>query len=65
MLRKIDGTATVIGKVVINRRTGDIWGFPTGNDSPYPITPTKKEPPVSRPMYLGRFDFSATAAPPE
>jgi hypothetical protein len=64
MLRKLDGTATVMGKVVINKRTGDIWGFPTGNESPYPITPTKKEPPISKPMYLGQFDFAATAVAP-
>jgi hypothetical protein len=65
MLRKLDGSTTVLGKVVINRRTGDIWGFPTGNESPYPLTPTRKEPPVSRPMYLGKFDFSAVGRVPE
>jgi hypothetical protein len=63
MLRNLDGTATVLGKVVINRQTGDIWGFPTGNESPYPLTPTRKEPPVSKPMYLGKFDFSAMGQP--
>lgn len=59
MLRKLDGTATVLGKVVIDKRTGDIWGFPTGNELPYPMSTTKREPPVSKPMYLGRFEFSA------
>jgi hypothetical protein len=65
VLRKLDGTATVLGKVVINRQTGDIWGFPTGNESPYPVTPTRKEPPVSKPIYLGRFDFQAMDRSPE
>jgi hypothetical protein len=44
------------GKMVIHLRTGDVWGFPrivaTG-----PIDINK--PPLSKPPYLGRFDFSA------
>jgi hypothetical protein len=57
-LRKPDGTAQLIGKMVVNRRTGEIWGFPTLADSPYPINTVNSEPPVSSPMYLGKFDFS-------
>jgi hypothetical protein len=57
-LRKPDGTAQLPGKLVVDRRTGDIWGFPTFMDSPYPIINTSTDPPVSKPIYLGKFDFS-------
>ena len=36
-LRKPDGTAQLVGKVVINRRTGEVWGFPTLAEQPYPV----------------------------
>ncbi len=36
MLRKPDDGAQIQGKVVIDKRTGDIWGFPTG---PIRLTP--------------------------
>ena len=58
VLRKPDGTAQAYGKVVIDLRTGDIWGFPTLEGVPYPVDRTKHDPPVSEPMYLGKFDFS-------
>ena len=49
------------GKMVIDLRTGDVWGFPrivtTG-----PIDINK--PPMSKPAYLGRFDFSAMKGVP-
>jgi hypothetical protein len=59
LLRNADGTRQVLGKVVVNLETGDIWGFPTGQKAPFPVDPTRDTPPVSSPMYLGRFDFSA------
>src|SRR5581483_2811215 len=35
------------------------WGFPTGSSLPYPITNVMRaEPPVSSPIYLGKFDFA-------
>jgi len=58
VLRKPDGTAQMQGKVFIDLRTGDIWGFPTLSDLPYPVNPTKTEPQVSAPIYLGKFDLS-------
>lgn len=58
MLRKPDGMAQVKGKVVIDRVTGEVWGFPTLVDGPYPVDQTKTTPPVSHPMYLGQFAFS-------
>ncbi len=58
MIRKPDGTAQVYGKVVIDMRSGDIWGFPTLTQGPYPVDTAKNTPPKSYPMYLGKFMFS-------
>jgi hypothetical protein len=58
MLRKPDGTAQVYGKMVIDMRTGDIWGFPTLTQSPYPIDSAQTTPPKSSPIYLGKFLFN-------
>ncbi len=57
MLRKPDGTAQVYGKVAIDMRSGDIWGFPTLAQGPYPVDTGKTTPPKSYPMYLGKFMF--------
>ena len=59
MLKKPDGSAQVHGKMVVDLRTGDIWGFPTVVPGPYPSDATKTTPPVSKPMYMGKFEFSA------
>ena len=56
-IRKPDGTQQVEGKVMIDMRNGDIWGFPTLSATPYPVDVTRTQPPVSDPMYLGRFNF--------
>jgi len=58
MLRKPDGTQQVEGKVVIDLRNGNVWGFPTLSGAPYPVDTTRSEPPVSTPMYLGKFDLT-------
>jgi hypothetical protein len=60
-LRKPNGMEQVEGKVVIDMRNGDIWGFPTVSALPYPVDPSRSEPPISTPMYLGKFDFSKVA----
>ncbi len=40
-------------------RDGNIWGFPTLSSLPYPMSNTMGDkPPVSTPMYLGKFDLS-------
>jgi hypothetical protein len=57
-VRKPDGTQQEQGKVVIDLKNGDIWGFPTLSGTPYPVDPTRSKPPVSSPIYLGQFDFS-------
>jgi len=59
MLRKPDGSRQVKGKVVIDLRSGEAWGFPTLSGAPYPVDPTTSQPPVSQAMYLGQFDFSS------
>ena len=58
MIRKPDGTAQFYGKMVIDMRNGDIWGFPTLSQSPYPIDSAQTKPPKSSPTYLGKFMFS-------
>lgn len=47
------------GKVMIDRRTGDVWGFPTASGAPYPVVAASKEPPVSKAIHLGRFDLAS------
>ena len=61
-IRKPDGTAQMYGKVVIDMRNGDIWGFPTLTQSPYPVDNTSTKPPKSHPIYLGKFLFSEIRA---
>jgi hypothetical protein len=56
-LRKPDGSAQLYGKVVIDMRNGDVWGFPTVSQTPYPLDPVQSKPPKSSPMYLGKFMF--------
>lgn len=58
MLRKPDGSAQMYGKIMIDMRTGDIWGFPTLVEGPYPVDAGKSDPPKSHPMYLGKFVLS-------
>ena len=58
-LRAPDVSTQVQGKVVIDLSNGKVWGFPTLNSAPYPIDVTTTTPPVSRPVYPGRFDFAA------
>lgn len=57
-IRRPDGGEQVQGKVFIDLRNGDVWGFPTLSGAPYPVDLTSPQPPVSTPMYLGKFDFS-------
>jgi hypothetical protein len=49
--------------VVIDRLTGDIYGFPTLEEVPYPVDRGNTKPPVSEPMYLGRFDLAKMKPP--
>lgn len=56
-IRKPDGSAQMYGKVIIDMRNGDVWGFPTVSQTPYPLDPVQSKPPKSHPMYLGKFMF--------
>ncbi len=61
-IRNLNGGIPGDGKIVINMSTGDVWGFPThGAGAPYPVDSLNlnDRPPVSRPVYLGKFDFTA------
>ncbi|WP_158944909.1 hypothetical protein [Granulicella sp. S190] len=63
MLRYPEGSGTtgqVFGKVVIDLRSGKIWGFPTGSTDPYPSYPLDNKPSVSKPFALGRYAFEDT-----
>jgi hypothetical protein len=59
MLRSPDVMRQQLGKVVVDLHSGNIWGFPTGSDAPYPIAATGNTPPVSKPYLLGHFDLDA------
>ena len=60
MLRTPDGTTQVFGKVMVDMRTGKIWGFPTNAPHSYPSNGLQNKPPTSRPFELGRFAFEDT-----
>jgi hypothetical protein len=60
LLRAPDGSMQVYGKVVVDMRTGKVWGFPTNAPQSYPSSGLQNKPPVSRPFELGRFAFEDT-----
>jgi hypothetical protein len=60
MLRNPDGSGQVYGKVMVDLRSGKIWGFPTGSLDPYPSYVMDSKPPTSRPFVLGKFAFEDT-----
>ncbi len=60
MLRAPDGSRQVYGKVMVDLRNGNVWGFPTLTPDPYPSNPTDTKPTTSRPFLLGRFALEDT-----
>lgn len=62
-IRPVEGLGQTQGKVMIDLRTGDVWGFPTESFAPYPALSGNHETPVSKPIYMGRFDFDAMKRP--
>lgn len=64
MLRAPDGSKQVYGRVVIDMRTGQVWGFPTNTLDTYPVNPVDTKPQVSHPFPLGRFAFDETVSKP-
>ena len=57
MLRIPEG-GQVLGRVAINLRTGNVWGFPTSSSDPYPTSPLDGKPQVSHAVALGKFALS-------
>jgi hypothetical protein len=55
MLRAPDNRRQVLGKVVVDLRTGRIWGFPTNGPQPYPMNTVTSRIEVSQPFEIGRF----------
>lgn len=55
MLRAPDGSRSVMGKVVVDLRTGNVWGFPTLQQDPYPVPGIDSNTPVSHPFLIGKF----------
>ena len=57
MLKSSDGSKQLYGRMVVDLRTGKIWGFPTYTTDPYPFNPMNSKPQTSEPFELGRFAF--------
>ncbi len=57
-LRAPDGSQQVLGKVVIDLRNGNVWGFPTLGPAPYPTNGIQTAPQTSHPFLLGKFALS-------
>lgn len=47
-----DTRSEVPGKLVIDLKTGEAWGFPM-------IFSNVNKPPISKPIYIGKYDFAA------
>jgi hypothetical protein len=62
MLRAPDGSRQVLGKVFIDLANGNVWGYPTTVDQPYPVDVMNSKPPTSKPFLLGRFDLTGMNA---
>jgi hypothetical protein len=57
MLRAPDASKQVYGRVMVDMRNGNVWGFPTLSTDVYPTNQLDPKPPVSRPFLLARFAF--------
>ena len=57
MLRAPDGSKQVYGRVVVDLRNGNVWGFPTFAADAYPINSAGTTPPTSHPFLLAKFAF--------
>ena len=58
-----NGAASVPGRVAIDLRTGNVYGFPA-DPLGYPRNPGKEEPTVSNPVILGRFNLDRLSRQP-
>ena len=57
MLHRAGVTENLYGRVVVDMRSGKIWGFPTGTIDAYPTNSLDTKPVTSHPIYLGNFAF--------
>jgi hypothetical protein len=57
MLRAPDGSQQVLGKVVVDLHNGNVWGFPTLQQDPYPAAGAKTSLPTSHPFLLGKYSL--------
>jgi hypothetical protein len=57
-LRSPDGRRNEVGKVMVDMRNGNVWGFPTNTPDPYPFNPTSSSLITSHPFLLGKFALS-------
>jgi len=58
LLRSPDNRRQAFGKVVVDLRNGNVWGFPTyDRQLPYPSNPVRTASVTSQPFQLGRFAF--------
>lgn len=60
MLRAPDGSRQVYGRVIVDMRTGKVWGFPTFTADTYPVNAADSKPQTSHPFVLGKFAFEDT-----
>jgi hypothetical protein len=60
MLRAPDGSKQVYGRMVVDLRNGNVWGFPTFVADTYPINSAGTTPPTSHPFLLAKFAFGET-----
>ena len=58
MLRAPDGSRQVYGRVVVDMRNGNVWGFPTTTADTYPVNTVGTTPPTSHPFLLAKFAFN-------
>jgi len=56
LLRSPDNRRQAYGKVVVDLRNGNVWGFPTYDRRfPYPTNPVRTTSVTAQPFQLGRF----------
>jgi hypothetical protein len=46
--------------VIVDMRTGKVWGFPTFSSEAYPVNGTDSKPRISHPFVLGKIAFDDT-----
>ena len=58
-----NGETSVPGRVAIDQRTGNVYGFPA-DPLGYPRDPGKNQPALSNPVLLGRFNLDKLSKQP-